>query len=325
MNKYILYAVITSLSITLISCDGNLGSDKIETNNVIDTMASFGLMRDRFTTKLIRFNKTKESVEIPPKELFSVVEYPTKIGNMAAYLSKIPNDKKLHPAMIWITGGFGNDIGDVWSKQDPNNDQSAEAFRSAGIIMMHPSQRGGNMNPGYDETCYGEIDDILAAADFLAKQPGIDTSRIYLGGHSTGGTKVLLAAECSKRFRAVFSFGPVASVENYGSEYLTYDTTNFSETEFRSPILWLPSIKTPTYIFEGEGVPGNISSLRFIERNAKKEQNKFTHFYGVKNKDHFSVLQPVSKIIAEKIIADVDGNETQMNFEKEMESFAKAK
>lgn len=315
--------MMVALSITLISCDDNLSSDKKENNNVIDTMASFGLMREKFTTKLIRFNKTKESVEVPPKELFSIVEYPTKIGNMAAYLGKIPDDKKLYPAMIWITGGFGNDIGDVWSKQDPDNDQSAAVFRKAGIVMMHPSQRGGNMNPGYDETCYGEIDDILAAADFLAKQPGIDTNRIYLGGHSTGGTKVLLAAECSKRFRAVFSFGPAASAKLYGDEYLSYDTTNSIETDMRSPYLWLPSIKTPTYIFEGEG--GNISSLRFMEKTANDEQNKFTHFYGVKNKDHFSVLQPVSKIIAEKIIADADGNETQMNFEKEIESFEKAK
>lgn len=316
---------MVALSITLISCDDNLSSDKKENNNVIDTMASFGLMREKFTTKLIRFNKTKESVEVPPKELFSIVEYPTKIGNMAAYLSKIPDDKKLYPAMIWITGGFGNDIGDVWSKQDPDNDQSAAVFRKAGIVMMHPSQRGGNMNPGYDETCYGEIDDILATADFLAKQPGIDTNRIYLGGHSTGGTKVLLAAECSKRFRAVFSFGPVGSVEGYGNEYLTYDTANSMESSLRSPALFLPSIKTPVYIFEGEEEPGNISSLRFIEKMAKEQQNKFTHFYGIKNKNHFSVLQPVSKIIAEKIIADVDGNETQMNFEKEIERFEKAK
>ena len=28
---------------------------------------------------------------------------------------------------------------------------------------------------------------------------------IYLGGHSTGGTLVLLVSECTDRFRAIFS------------------------------------------------------------------------------------------------------------------------
>ena len=37
---------------------------------------------------------------------------------------------------------------------------------------------------------------------FLAAQPYVDPARIYLGGHSTGGTLALLVAECSETFRA---------------------------------------------------------------------------------------------------------------------------
>lgn len=133
--------------------------------------------RKGFVTHLTKVKKIAFPAEEPPAELFSIVSYPSNIGNMTAYLGKIPNDSQLHPAIIWITGGFGNDIGDVWSEADSENDQSAAAYHKAGIVMMHPALRGGNGNPG--------------------------------SGHSTGGTKVLLAAECSKRFRAVFSFGPV--------------------------------------------------------------------------------------------------------------------
>ena len=66
--------------------------------------------------------------------------------------------------------------------------------------MMFPSLRGGNDNPGNKEGFLGEVDDVLAAADFLSKQEFVDPNRIYLGGHSTGGTLVLLVAACSNKF-----------------------------------------------------------------------------------------------------------------------------
>lgn len=44
----------------------------------------------------------------------------------------------------------------------PSNDQSASAFRTKGIPMMFPSLRGGNDNPGVQESFFGEVDDVLA-------------------------------------------------------------------------------------------------------------------------------------------------------------------
>ncbi len=35
--------------------------------------------------------------------------------------------------------------------------------------MMYPSLRGGNKNPGYIETFLGEVDDVIAAARYLAQ------------------------------------------------------------------------------------------------------------------------------------------------------------
>ena len=84
--------------------------------------------------------------------------------------------------------------------------------------MMFPSLRGGNDNPGVREGFFGEVDDVLAAAEYLSKQAFVDPQRIYLGGHSTGGTLVLLVAECSGRFRAVFSFGPVLGTRGTAPE-----------------------------------------------------------------------------------------------------------
>src|SRR5205085_3797074 len=118
----------------------------------------------------LRQETEKEPLDTPPANLFRVVKYESPAGALDAYLSVDPKDQKKHPAMIWITGGFSNSIGDsAWKDAPANNDQSAAAYRKAGLVMMYPSLRGGNMNPGFKEVCYGEVDDVLAATDYLAK------------------------------------------------------------------------------------------------------------------------------------------------------------
>jgi dipeptidyl aminopeptidase/acylaminoacyl peptidase len=96
------------------------------------------------------------------------------------------------------------------------------------------------------------VDDVLAAADYLAGQDFVDPQRIYLGGHSTG-VLALLAAECSPRFRAVFSLGPSSNVRRYDRDHRPpiawWDWRGF---DLRSPINWLSSIGSPVFVFEGE-------------------------------------------------------------------------
>lgn len=260
--------------------------------------------RKQFTTKLLTMNQQKTKPEKPPKDLFSIVSFPTEVGNMEAYLGKIADDGKLHPAIIWLTGGFGNGLDNVWEEADADNDQTAAVFRKAGLVMMYPAQRGGNMSPGHEESFFGEIDDIIAARDFLAKQKGIDSNRIYIGGHSTGGTKVLLVAESTNKFRAVFSFGPVSSALVYGSDNLTYDVDNKEENILRAPGAWMSDIVTPTYIIEGNDGMSNISELLLLKKIATKKAYTNIHFYEINGKDHFSGLQPASVIVAKQIMTD---------------------
>jgi len=315
MKKTITIVCLLVCLIALESC-----SETSNNNNVSEKKVPFlSDARKGFKTVLINNAGYKGPVEKPPVTFGRIVIYPTEIGNMAAYLSNIPDDGKSHPAMIWVAGGFGNDISDVWTKQNEDNDQSASVIKEAGIIMMYPSQRGGNENPGNDESCFGEINDIISAAKFLAKQKGIDPKRIYLGGHSTGGTKVLLVAECSNIFRAVFSLGPVTDVRNYGESNLNYKSDNVKESELRAPIRWLSSIQTPVFVFEGTERTSNIDEMNKMKDVALQEQNSFIHFYGIKGKDHFSVIQPVSKIIAQEILKDNNGGDLKMRFEEEVQ------
>jgi dienelactone hydrolase len=266
--------------------------------------------RRGFKTKLSPSQSAKEPVPAPPPRLFRTVRYDSSVGKLAAYLTPDPKDGKKHPAIIWITGGDCNSIDEgCWKEAPPSNDQSASAFRKAGIVMMFPSLRGGNDNPGNKEGFLGEVDDVLAAAEYLGKQEFVDPRRIYLGGHSTGGTLVLLVAECSDRFRAVFSFGPADNVAGYGPEYLPFDRTNPQEIELRSPGRWLASIKGPTFVFEGT-VQGNLDSLQAMARASTNAQ---AHFVQVVGANHFSILAPTTRLIADKILHD-DGPACNLTF-----------
>ena len=265
--------------------------------------------RAGFKTKLDAQGGARDPVPDPPPEVFRKVQYDSPAGKLAAYVSQVKDDGTKRPAIIWITGGDCNSVGDVWSDASPSNDQTASAFRAAGIVMMFPSLRGGNDNPGTKEGFLGEVDDVLAAADYLVQQPSVDPKRVYLGGHSTGGTLVLLVAECTGRFRGVFSFGPVSDVSGYDPQYLPFDQSSPREVELRSPGRWLLSIQGPTFVFEGTG-QGNIESLQAMSLATK---NPMVHFHPVKGANHFSILAPTNALIARKILAD-QGATTNIEF-----------
>ncbi len=264
--------------------------------------ASLSEARRGFKTVATASVGAKEAAEAAPPNVFRTLKYPSPVGELAAYLTPDPGDGKKHPAIIWITGGDCNSIGDLWTPASPDNDQTAAAYRKAGIVLMFPSLRGGNDNPGTKEGFFGEVDDVLAAAKFLETQNYVDPKRIYLGGHSTGGTLVLLVAESSDRFRAVFSFGPVDDVAGYGasSGFLPFDVSNKKEVELRSPGYWLPSIQSPVWIIEGAN-EGNIDSLRAMQQNST---NPKAHFIEIANATHFSSLAPTNELIAQKILQD---------------------
>ena len=272
---------------------------------------SLAQARRGFKTQLVRKTTENQAVMTPPAKLFQTVYYPSPIGKMAAYLGANQRDGKKHPAIIWIFGGFGNSIDDsAWQPAPFDNDQSGSAFRQAGIVMMYPSLRGGNKNPGFKEGFYGEVDDVLAAAKFLATQPFVDPKRIYLGGHSTGGTLALLASEMPNTFRATFAFGPVESASDYGTEYLPFDLGNKREVVLRAPFAWLQDVRHPTFVFEGMESPGNYASLQLMQQKAT---NANLHFLAVPRASHFSILAPTTKLIAQKILQD-SGATPNINF-----------
>ena len=266
--------------------------------------------RQHFATSLTRHDRLNEPPPDPPTGILQLVRYTSPAGKLAAYVGSDPGDGLRHPAILWLTGGFSSSISEVaWTPGPEKNDQSATAFREAGLIMMYPSYRGGNDNPGDPEGFYGEVDDVLSAAVYLSSLSYVDPNRIYLAGHSTGGTLALLAAECSTRFRAVFAFGPVADVAGYGAENLPFDLKDPREFELRAPGRWLHCITTPTFVLEGH----NRSNVSDVLQMANSPHPAAVQFHLVKHADHFSVLQPLTRVIAKKIVQDT-GPEVVMTF-----------
>ena len=259
--------------------------------------------RRRHPTQLTRRLPAGDPVETPPAGTFDLVRYSAPSTSLAAYVTPDPKDGQRHPAMVWITGGDCNTIGDVWSPAGRDNDQTAAAYRTAGVVLMFPSLRGGNDGPGRKERFCGETDDVAAAADYLAKLPWVDPKRIYLGGHSTGGTMALLTAETTDKFRAVFSFGPVADVRSYGDSLGDWpcDIEDVNEAAIRGPGFWLASVRTPTFVLEGDG-RGNADSVRSMRD--RSGNLPLLHWAVVPGKTHFSILAPANELLAKKVVAD---------------------
>jgi dienelactone hydrolase len=238
----------------------------------------------------------------PPPALFVRSDYTGGEGRpLAAFVTPDPRDQQKHAAIVWITGGDSSTLEDFWSEGPPDNDQSASAFRKAGMIMMFPTLRGGNVDSGRREFFYGEVDDVHAAANLLAKLPYVDPARIYLGGHSTGGTLALLAAETGGRFAAVFAFGPVSAADRYPENIFPgAATAGAREISLRSPLDWLNAISTPTYLIEGAQEPGNAGEVDRLCHEARIPQ---VHCVLVPAANHFSVIDRVGKVLAPRLVA----------------------
>jgi len=266
----------------------------------------------KHNTKLVKLEKVDFPLPEPPNN-FQLIEYISSVGKLPALVS-IPEDQnRRHPAIIWLVGGFSNSISEIaWADEPQSNDQSASVFWKNGVVTMYPCLRGGNNGPGYVQSFYGEVDDVINAAKALKKLDYVDPDRIYLGGHSTGGTLALLVAESTNEFRAVFSFGPVTSPYLYGEENLNYDMSSFVETQLRSPLFWLHDIESPTFIFEGEN--GNIDPLRLMQSAIESGPNDaMVKTFPIPDHDHFDILYPLSRMIALAIIDD-SGNESTISF-----------
>jgi dipeptidyl aminopeptidase/acylaminoacyl peptidase len=55
---------------------------------------------------------------------------------------------------------------------------------------------------------------VIAAGQYLATLPYVDPARIYLAGHSVGGTLALLASEMPSPYAAIAAYSGAPSLDH---------------------------------------------------------------------------------------------------------------
>jgi dienelactone hydrolase len=187
-------------------------------------------------------------LQLPPgvKE----VTYPSGALQLKAWVSDTPPDGKLHPAVVFCHGGFwfGNED---WDALKP--------FLDAGFVVMAPRVRAENGNPGEFEYYYGEVDDVIAAGQYLAQQPGVDKQRLFVSGHSAGGDLSTLAAMLPNPFAMSAPIGASLDMrimakakDERHKQLVVFDPTDQAEVESRCALLFTNSLRCPIALFHGD-------------------------------------------------------------------------
>lgn len=231
--------------------------------------------RKGFTTKVTsRVTDAKPDTAPPGLER---VAY----GKLHGWLQRPTGESRNVPGVVFLAGGFpGGGI-----------DPRGKAFSDAGAAVLYPTFRGTAGNPDAQESFFGEVDDVLAAVAWLMAQDFLNPRRIYLVGHSTGGTLALLAAASTDKLAGVIAFGPAADVcAGYAAKDLRFDPKQPKECELRAPAKHPPAV--PAWAIEGEqGRPDDLKLLTRVKTVI------------VANAGHFDVVEPVAALAAKELMA----------------------
>ena len=118
---------------------------------------------------------------------------------------------------------------------------------------------------------YDEVDDVLAAAEALSKQPRVDPKRLYVSGHSAGGTLTMLAALASNRFRAAASLSGDPDIRSMSGErdFIPFDPTDDNEFRMRSALDFAAGFRCPARLYFGDREAWADAPTRETARRAK--------------------------------------------------------
>jgi dipeptidyl aminopeptidase/acylaminoacyl peptidase len=227
----------------------------------------YAKVRASFRTKLLKKAAAPQrwqKVPVPPG--VSLIEYRSGELTLKAWVNRPVGDTaRKHPAVLYLHGGFA--FGD-------DDWEQAQPLRDAGFVVMTPLLRGENGQPGHFTMFYDEIDDVLSAADHLASLSWVDSARIYLAGHSAGGTLVMLAAMASNRFRAAVSLSGSPDRIDYldggWDKVRPFDRSDIREVQLRSPVAYAGSFKCPVRLYLGDEEDYFMNSTRRTALLAKE-------------------------------------------------------
>jgi len=208
----------------------------------------YAAARAGFRTRLLRHGPSPQA-QVMPELPKGAARMAFQSGDLSliAWSAKPETVLARSPVVIFLHGGFAFGADDF---------EMATPYRDAGFIIFTPILRGEDGQAGSFSMFYDEVDDVIALVEHVRKLPYVDPDRIYLAGHSIGGTTAMLAAMASSHFRAVASLSGSADqilwIKAGGySPIAPFDLNDPQEFIMRSPLSYATSFKAPARLYHG--------------------------------------------------------------------------
>lgn len=193
--------------------------------------------------------------------------------SLAGYLFKPERRTRAVPAVLLLhdTGGNAEDLADT-----------ARVLAEQGYFALVLTLRGSRGSEGQDDCGARQADDTVEALNWLARQPGVDASRLGIIGFGRGGQVALLAASYTTLPRAIVAYFPVTDTRRL-TEATAYEPMRVyvathcdpRHAGVVSPVTRASSISAAVLLIHGgadERIPSSQSELMYDALQAAGKQ-----------------------------------------------------
>ena len=169
-----------------------------------------------------------------------------------------------YPLVVSVHGGPASAVRPSW----PGTFFDLAVLSSQGYFVLFPNPRGSFgqgeafTRANIKDFGYGDLADILAGVDEVARTLPVDELRLGIGGWSYGGYMTMWTVTQSSRFRAAVAGAGIANWQSYFGEndidqWLIpyFGATVYDDPAVyarSSPITFIKNVKTPTLILVGD-------------------------------------------------------------------------
>jgi dipeptidyl aminopeptidase/acylaminoacyl peptidase len=157
----------------------------------------------------------------------------------------------------------------------------ATEFATLGYVGLALSMRGWPPSGGVDDCGLRQPDDVAAALDWLAGQPGVDATRLAVFGYSQGGQVALLTGERSARVRAIVAYYPPTDIERWKAtttfpgipDYIT-NVCEPGGPDLRSPVTQVARMSAPVLLVHGDADTRVPTEQSLLMRDALQQAGR---------------------------------------------------